>query len=177
VNFRREFDSAARGLLTPGMIERNSLGQQAFHRMISLERRRVERSGKSFLLMLLDVSEQGLDRNDALVLNKKIMFALSPITRETDIIGWYKENSVVGLVFTEIMVEDLRSVTAIMNRISKTLKAHLSAQQFSDINMSFRLLPEAHEDKFIPVSTTSLAYPVVSAVSDTETTLVAGERG
>jgi hypothetical protein len=171
VSFQLEFDTAARGRLTPGMIERNSLGQQTFHRLISLEHRRVERSGKSFLLMLLDVSEQGLDRNDALVLNRKIMFALSPITRETDIIGWYKENSVVGLVFTEIMVEDPSSVTAIRNRISKVLKTHLSAQQFSDINISYRLLPEVHEDKFLPVGTKSLAYPVVSAVSGTETSL------
>src|SRR5215467_5330855 len=131
VDFRREFDNAGRGRMTRGMMERVSLGQQAFHRMMTLERRRAERSQKFFLLMLLDVTEQALDRGDALILNKKIMFALAPTIRETDIIGWYKESTVVGLVFTEVPVEGLTSVTAIMNRVSKTLKTYLSSREFS----------------------------------------------
>ena len=167
MNFRREFDNAGRSRLTQGMIERNSLGQQAFHRLMTLERRRAERSRKSFLLMLLDVTEQSLARNEALILNKRIMFALAPVTRETDIIGWYKENSVLGLVFTEITAEDLSPVTAIMNRVSKTLKTHLSSREFSGINLSFRLLPESHEEKFPPLSSSSLAIPAVSAVGGT----------
>jgi hypothetical protein len=171
VDFRREFDHPAKGLSAPGTIKRASLPQSGFHRMICLEERRAERSRKSILLMLLDVNGLALGQKESFFVNQKMISVLSPITRETDFMGWYKENSVVGLVFTEIIVEDLSSVTAIMNRISKTLKAHLSAKQFSDINISFRLLPEAYDDRFIPVGTTSVAYPIVSAVRGTETLL------
>ena len=45
--------------------ERGVLNEGAFHRMISLERKRTERSRKPFLLMLVDMGD-GLrsDRND-----------------------------------------------------------------------------------------------------------------
>ncbi len=39
----------------PTLIERGALDEGAFHGMISLERKRTERSGKPFLLMLLDM--------------------------------------------------------------------------------------------------------------------------
>jgi lipopolysaccharide/colanic/teichoic acid biosynthesis glycosyltransferase len=126
-------------LVTVG--ERTVLNEEAFHRMISVERKRTERSGKPFLLMLLDTGSTRSDRNGALL--AKIIFALSVSTRETDGTGWYEKNAVVGVLFTEIAVEDRNSILSrILSRISGTLQATLTLEQFNQISISFHLFPE-----------------------------------
>lgn len=166
VDFRREFDNAGKGRFAPGIMNRTSHPQNSFHRMICLEERRAERSRKGVLLMLLDVHGLAIGEKECFLLNQKMISVLSPITRETDVMGWYKENSVVGLLFTEVATEEVNSVTAaIMNRVSKTLKANLTSRQFADINLSFHLLPEteAGDLSHLPVSSVDLDLATVSA--------------
>jgi lipopolysaccharide/colanic/teichoic acid biosynthesis glycosyltransferase len=122
--------------------ERGILNEGAFHRMISLERKRTERSRKPFLLMLLDMGN-GLrsDQNEKAL--DKILLALSLSTRETDVTGWYKNNSVVGVMFTEFGVESRNTIlSTMMTRVSETLRNNLSSQQFGLISISFHLFPE-----------------------------------
>jgi lipopolysaccharide/colanic/teichoic acid biosynthesis glycosyltransferase len=122
--------------------DRGVLNEEAFHRMISLERKRTERSGKPFLLMLLDMGNGLLSDKSEKALDK-ILSALSLSTRETDITGWYKKNSVVGVMFTEFGAEDRNSIlSTIMTRVSETLRNNLSSRQFGVISISFHLFPE-----------------------------------
>jgi lipopolysaccharide/colanic/teichoic acid biosynthesis glycosyltransferase len=122
--------------------ERGVLNEEAFHRMISLERKRTERSRKPFLLMLLDMGN-GLRSDKSEKALDKILSALSLATRETDITGWYKKNSVVGVMFTEFGAEDRNSIlSTIMTRVSETLRNNLSSRQFGVISISFHLFPE-----------------------------------
>ena len=164
MNFRREFDKAGKGLYAQGIMKRYSLPQISFHRMICLEERRAERSYKSILLMLLDGNRHGMREKESVVVNQKMISVLSPITRETDVIGWYKENSVVGLLFTEVATEEVNCVTAaVMSRVSRTLKSNLTPHQFADIKLSFHLLPEKQEREFSPLPVSSV-YPEIAAV-------------
>ena len=122
--------------------ERGILNEGAFHRVISLERKRTERSRKPFLLMLLDMGN-GLrsDKNGKAF--KTILSALSLATRETDVTGWYKNNSVVGVMFTEFGLDDRNTIlSTMMTRVSETLRSTLSAHQFAVISISFHLFPE-----------------------------------
>jgi len=145
VNVRRSGSIASLDVLSADILpveERGVLNEGAFHRMISLERKRTERSRKPFLLMLLDMGN-GLrsDRNGKAL--DKILSALSLSTRETDVTGWYKSNSVVGVMFTEFGAEDRNSIlSTMMTRISETLRNNLSSQQFGLISISFHLFPE-----------------------------------
>jgi len=160
----REFEDAVKGRFAPGIMKRNSLPQNSFHRMICLEERRAERSRKSVLLMLLEVNGVGIGKRECFLLNRKMISVLSPITRETDVLGWYKECSVVGLLFTEVATEEVNSVTAaIMNRLSKTFKANLTPRQFADINLSFHLLPEMEARDLSPLPVSSV-YPDLATV-------------
>src|SRR5215469_9312995 len=164
VDFRREFQNAGKGRFAPGMMKRSSLPQNSFHRMICLEERRAERSRKSILLMLLDVNGLAVEEKGCLLLSQKMISVLSPITRETDVMGWYKENSVAGLLFTEVATEEVNSVTAaIMNRLSKILKLNLTPRQFADINLSFHLLPETEARDLSPLPVSSV-YPDLATV-------------
>ena len=122
--------------------ERDVLNEEAFHRMISLERKRTERSRKPFLLMLLDMGNGLRSEKNEKALDK-ILSALSLATRETDVTGWYKKNSVVGVMFTELGAEDRNSIlSTMMTRVSETLRNNLSSQQFGLISISFHLFPE-----------------------------------
>jgi len=122
--------------------ERGVLNEEAFHKMISLERKRTERSRKPFLLMLLDMGDdvQSVSHEKAL---DKILSALSLTTRETDVTGWYKNDSVVGVMFTEFGDDDRNTIlSTLMTRVSETLRDNLSSHQFSRISISFHLFPE-----------------------------------
>jgi lipopolysaccharide/colanic/teichoic acid biosynthesis glycosyltransferase len=110
--------------------------------MISLERKRTERSRKPFLLMLLDMGNGLRSEKNEKALDK-VLSALSLSTRETDVTGWYKKNSVVGVMFTEFGAEDRNSIlSTMMTRVSETLRNNLSSQQFGLISISFHLFPE-----------------------------------
>jgi exopolysaccharide biosynthesis polyprenyl glycosylphosphotransferase len=118
------------------------LTQEAFHRMIALERKRTERSRKPFLLMLLDTGA-GLPspRSEKLLLD--VLDAVTESTREIDLVGWYATGAVVGVMFTELVVQARTSIIGtIMNRMSEALRKNLSLEQFNQIKISFHLFPE-----------------------------------
>jgi len=121
--------------------------EAAFRRMISLERKRSERSRKPFLLMLLDAGRPHPAGETAAVLDH-VLDALGQSTRETDVIGWYEKGSVVGVMFTEIGGED-RSfiVSTVMARMTSALRDRLNADQFRQISISFHLFPDDWDEE------------------------------
>ncbi len=122
--------------------ERDILNEESFHRMISLERRRTERSRKPFLLMLLDMGDRMSPQATGKVLTK-ILAGLSASTRETDVAGWYKNESIVGVMFTEIALEDRNLIVSTMTeRLSTALRGDLNLEQFNQMSVSFHLFPE-----------------------------------
>jgi lipopolysaccharide/colanic/teichoic acid biosynthesis glycosyltransferase len=118
------------------------LGEAAFHHRIALERKRTERSGTPFVLMLLGTGDSlPLDKSGRVLGN--ILAALSLSTRETDIIGWYRDQSVVGVLFTGLSAGERDSILGtMMNRVSGALRDHLSLEKFSQIGISLHVFPE-----------------------------------
>src|ERR1700740_140731 len=97
--------------------EREVAHEDAFQRMIAVERKRTERSRKPFLLMLLDAGNHGSEKNGKALTS--IVSALLSSTRETDVIGWYKGRTTVGMIFTELVIDDKTSIlSAILTRVS-----------------------------------------------------------
>jgi hypothetical protein len=172
VNSRPESNNASNSLFAARTMDRETLGEEAFHRMISIERRRTARSRKSFLLMLLDMGEHSTSKSNKLSL-QKILSTLSRMLRETDVAGWYKEDSVVGVMFTEIALEDQNSIPAtMMTRVSQALKSHLTPQQFHQIGISFHLLPETRERGVASEDALPAVFPGVAVPNGaTETSL------
>ena len=134
------------------------LDAEAFQRMISLERKRTERSRKPFVLMLLDMGSCLPSDKNGKVLGK-VLSALSLATRETDVTGWYENNSIVGVMFTEINIDDRGSIlSTMMARVSETLRSNLSLEQFGQISISFHLFPEDW-DHAVPKGPSTTLYP------------------
>ena len=122
--------------------DRIALDGESFQRMLALERKRSERSRKPFLLMLVDLGERLPSTSNDKV-NDSIVSALSLATRATDLIGWYKDDSVIGILFTEIVIEDRSSVMGtMMTRISTMLGKALSPERLNQVSISLHLFPE-----------------------------------
>src|SRR5882672_6395901 len=121
--------------------DRCVLDEESFHRAIALERRRTERSRKPFLLMLLDIGEC-LPESGREEISSEVLGLLSLATRETDVSGWY-ESHVVGVMFTEITLEDRGAILQVMmDRVADSLRDNLSREQFQKIRMTVHLFPD-----------------------------------
>ncbi len=135
---------------TVSVTDRGTLPEEAFLRVIWHERKRAERSRKPSVLMLIEMENQfPMETNDEAL--AEILAALSTTTRETDVTGWYKDDRVVGVMFTEITVEDGNSiVTTVMARVSEALRNRLSSRQFNQVSISFHLFPEERDERILP---------------------------
>jgi lipopolysaccharide/colanic/teichoic acid biosynthesis glycosyltransferase len=121
--------------------DRSVLDEESFHRAIALERRRTERSRKPFLLMLVDISES-LAPGGEQEISDEVLELLFLATRETDIIGWY-EAGVVGVMFTEIALEDRGTILQVMmDRVCDGLGDNLKPEQFAQIRFTVHLFPD-----------------------------------
>jgi lipopolysaccharide/colanic/teichoic acid biosynthesis glycosyltransferase len=145
--------------------ERGILNAEAFRRMITLERKRSERSRKPFMLLLLDMGDRLPSEKNGKVLGK-ILAALSLTTRDTDVTGWYANNCVVGVMFTEIATGDRASVpSTIIARVTTTLRGNLTAEQFSRVSLSFHIFPEDWNHD-VERSNNATLYPDLSQRED-----------
>ncbi|HZQ24479.1 MAG TPA: sugar transferase [Terriglobales bacterium] len=142
MNVRRRDNGLLLAAEKVALGERSVLTEETFQRMMALERKRSERSRKPFILMLLDMGEQQTSAKNEKAL-VKIATALAANTRETDLTGWHQENRVIGVMFTEIGLED-RSVTLriMIDRITETLRDNLTFEQFNRVRISFHVFPE-----------------------------------
>lgn len=141
---------------------RSVLDEELFLGMITRERKRSERSRKLFVLMLLDMGQSRPCPEIERVLSK-MLSALSLAIRETDVTGWYKNNATVGVMFTEIDVENRSSIlTTMMARVSQHLSATLSSDQFAQTSISFHIFPEEWNRDIPPQSKDPILYPDLS---------------
>jgi lipopolysaccharide/colanic/teichoic acid biosynthesis glycosyltransferase len=142
--------------------DRTVVNEETFHRMISLERKRTERSQRPFLLMLLDMGGMlAGDRHGRKL--AKILAALSLSIRETDITGSYKSNSVIGIMFTEIGTDSPKSiVSAVLARVNGALYCNLTFEEFSRISISYHLFPEEWDHDVPQRPSHPTLYPDVS---------------
>jgi hypothetical protein len=116
--------------------------EENFHRVIMLERKNTERTRKPFLLMLLDMGACTPSEKDGKI-PEAVLSALSGFTSDTDVVGWYKNDSVLGVLCTEFGSDDRDAILSnMMTRASETLRKNLNAQQFSQMSIAFHLFPE-----------------------------------
>lgn len=143
--------------------EREVLNEGTFKRMISIERKRTERSRKPFLLMLLDTGNcQGSEKNGKAL--DSIVSALLASTRETDVTGWYKNRAIVGVMFTELVVDDKNSILSTMlTRVSTTLRDGLTFEQFNQISISFHFFPDDWDHDISGRPSNPTLYPDLSS--------------
>ena len=112
-----------------------------FHHLLRVERRRTERSKKSFLLLLLDISRLMEEQSPKQIL-EKLDLALASALRESDIRGWYDHNRVIGVIFTEMACLDEPSIQGVFRKIHSRLGEKFTEELLKKIDISFHIYPE-----------------------------------
>jgi hypothetical protein len=90
--------------------------EKDFQTFLYFERRRAARSKSCCALLLLEVSSS-LEKSQI----ESLVAALQDSMRETDIAGWYKTGSVIGVVFTEVDPTNSAAISEIL--LNKTVGA------------------------------------------------------
>ena len=122
------------------------LPQNLFLKLLCLERKRTERSGRRFVLMLLDTGNLLKAPKTPVLAN--LMSALTQSTRDTDLKGWYKAGSVVGVIFTEIGgAEENAIVQALSAKLTEALYEVLSIGEINEVRLSFHIFPEDWDEE------------------------------
>jgi len=157
--------------------ERAIQNEENFKRMIAVERKRTERSREPFLLMLLEAGNhhQRAEKNTNAL--DKIISAMLLSTRETDVVGWYKDRTTVGVMFTGLTIEDKNAVlSTILSRVSAALRDELTSDQFSQISLSFHFFPDHwdHENSGRPSN--PALYPDLFSTSSEQRSLLIVKR-
>ncbi|HEY5863956.1 MAG TPA: sugar transferase [Candidatus Tectomicrobia bacterium] len=91
--------------------------------------------------MLLDLSKLLQDRQPQRnKLVKNVIKSLQLCARQTDIIGWYKRNTIIGIIFTELS-EAAPSTDKILERVHAALQVPLTLQQIDAMTISTYVYP------------------------------------
>lgn len=149
--------ASAIGSLMEGREE--VLQEESFRSMLTLERRRAERSRKPFVLVLLDASvfiqEKTADR-----FMTRVSSVLLKSTRETDLIGWYEKGVVLGVIFTEVSSEVEKPITDILrSKVLDALLGELGRKVASRLVVTTHLFPEKLEHDKGETFANSRFYP------------------
>lgn len=156
--------------------DRELLGEAAFQRRMSVERKRTERSTKPFLLMLLETGQhKSREHNLRIFLN--ITSCLLAKTRETDVIGWYKQEDILGVMFTDLVIFDKNSLLSTMlTRVSAILRDNLTFEQFNRIGISFHFFPDTWDGDINQRPSNPTLYPDLSRDNRTTRLLALSKR-
>jgi len=110
--------------------------------MLALERRRAERSRQPFVLMLLDTSAVDAEKRGS-VLFARLASVVAGAIRESDLIGWYEEEAVLAVIFTEVSTDENYSVTEVLTtKVVNTLQENLEQAILRKLTLSVHVFPE-----------------------------------
>jgi lipopolysaccharide/colanic/teichoic acid biosynthesis glycosyltransferase len=122
------------------------LAEHAFGSMLYLERRRAERAQKRYLLLLLDVRDVTRDKQNVCTVGK-ITQTLCETLRETDTVGWYVQDSLIGVIGTELGKANAQEVRdRISAKLGRAFSKVLGLEKASQIFASFHFFPEDKEN-------------------------------
>ena len=63
--------------------------------------------------------------------------------RETDVLGWSKENAILGAIFVEVNLAGSRPITEILRlKVEAALINHLGREKAAEISISLQVFPE-----------------------------------
>jgi lipopolysaccharide/colanic/teichoic acid biosynthesis glycosyltransferase len=130
-----------------------------FNHILSWERKRTERSHRPFLLMLLDIRELAVNGSGQ-VLKDKMARALCESTRDIDQRGWYVQDHVMGVIFSELCGQDIIQAQGLVwQRVQTGLCQALSPHELRKIDVSLHVFPEGCDVGDASQQSNRILYP------------------
>lgn len=121
----------------------DTLPRSLFMDVLRLERSRAERSNRRLVLML--VESPSLLKAGQTGPAEKIQSVLFRATRKTDIMGWYRDEAVIGVIFTEFPLAETSALNMLSDKVNSALCDSLGAERVSQIGLSVHVFPEQSE--------------------------------
>src|SRR5258706_2527449 len=102
--------------------------EAAFQYFLEIEQKRAGRSKRRFLLLLVDLKEHGgSGASFGPASSGKLFSSLKSCVRETDFIGWYRQEAVAGAVLTQLTdTVWTDAARLVVQRVDTALKGSLS---------------------------------------------------
>jgi lipopolysaccharide/colanic/teichoic acid biosynthesis glycosyltransferase len=121
----------------------DTLKEEAFHAILTLERRRAQRSRRAFVLMLLDT--QAVQKTGAGPrFIERLSSVVSNATRETDLIGWQKQDEILAVIFTEINLESEIPVNELLqSKVEALLRDNFDQSVATNLVVTTHVFPES----------------------------------
>ena len=145
---RHGLDSRPQGRKRTGMARRRGqhvYDEYDFMQLLYLERRRSERSSRPLCLILLE----GINIPDCVIRDtvfQRILELLPSSVRETDIIGWYKQNNTLAIIFSDLKSADNTVVDNLCARASNSVVLALTSELLKCIRVSVHVFPTSNND-------------------------------
>ena len=97
--------------------------------------------------MLMESTKLFKPKSDHRALDN-VLFALARCTRDTDTKGWYKHETTIGVIYTELGVnaDGWLVADALREKVTKALSTILSISQINEISLTFHVFPENWDD-------------------------------
>lgn len=116
----------------------------SFHHQLGMERKRTERSGRPFMLVVLNIAPLLHATADELQPLQHLCQALALCSRDTDTKGWYVAHTQVGILYTELGEQ---SDSIILDKINQLLNQNMDPQHAHLIEIrSARFPRDSNED-------------------------------
>ena len=158
-----------RSIFTSAVKECMIADTDLFQQILSIEKKRSERSGKPFMLVVLRSSNMLRIGGGAL---REIQHAILSAVRDTDVVGWHeKKEGELGIIFTEISDSTQRVATAILKRITEALSNGTSRRHAANLDISCHIFRDSASQ--VDSFDTRLIYP--DSVPSTPATASAGD--
>ena len=110
------------------------LDAEEFRRQLYVEQKRAQRSGTSFVLVMLDAPAA----LTSVTARQRLLEELRRSVRDTDVCGWHTGQTTVGIIFTETGLGEEASIgPALVNDIQARLKGVLSAEECEGLRLGF----------------------------------------
>lgn len=143
--------------LKPSSLMHATLSEELFLGILCLDRKRAERNRKKLLLVLIDAEDAVSTERKAQIL-AGIVSAADAARRETDPAGWYKQNAILGIIFTELgAADETAAIRRLQEKIHGALAAQLSSHDLQLVGVSFHVFGGDSDDD--DVSADPIFYP------------------
>ncbi len=143
----------------PLKLMQQILNEDLFLGMLCLERKRAERSTNKFLLVLLDAHDLLKTKSRAEAV-KGLVQAVNTSRRETDLAGWYQQDAILGIIFSDLQAftQD-GTIEKMLLKLHEGLVANLQPEQVSKVHVSAHIFADDSDDEDKSGPADSTFYP------------------
>jgi hypothetical protein len=119
--------------------------EQAFRYFLEIERHRSELSGRPFLLLLVDLKRDSVSDLEPQIqpqTAERLFSALTQCLRDTDFLGWYREERTIGAVLTQDSPASGTGISDVVaRRVTNGLRQELPASLSARLHLRVYELP------------------------------------